>query len=269
MIPFSRFAIAVSMLAAFALTASLATATPIAIALTGNTSTDGWTNASLTIGSNSGFPGFPGTGAWPRPIESVVGGDAQLVKIANGTGGGPYPAGGSIYYGGFSGEANTNGGTLAVTDATPVADLANVLFQIEIGEAWTYDFFNHELPTLTYSFESGNATIGATAWKVIEKVENGTVEMPTGPDGAMQDEPIYLNTYLLQWDLSGVTETITGISISFTAVQHAQLYALQLDQSSVYTQHALLAAVPEPATYAAIIGGLALVGVMILRRRKA
>lgn len=258
---FSRLITAIATLAAFASTASVSTAALIDLTLAGNTSTDKWTTASLSSGSNSGFPGFPGTSAWPRPIESVSGGDAQLTKVSNGTGGGPYPAGGSIYYGGMSGEVNNNGGTLAVIDNTPIANLSNVLFQIEIGEAWTYDFFNHELPALTYSTASGDVTLEATSWKVIEQVFNGTIEMPSGL------ENLYNNTYLLQWDLSGVSEDITKISISFTGVQHAQLYSLQLDQSDVYSQYPLLTSVPEPATYAAIVGGMVLVGVMILRRR--
>ncbi len=81
------------------------------------------------LGSESGYGTFPGSGNWPAPIQSNVGGDATLNKTANGAGGGPYPASGSIYFGGFSGDQNVNGGTLAVTDNSPVANLQTVVFQ--------------------------------------------------------------------------------------------------------------------------------------------
>lgn len=210
-------------------------AAPVAIDLDGNTQNDGWTNSSLTSVS-AGFGSFPGSSPWPNPIQSNVGGDASLNKTANGTGGGPYPASGSIYFGGFSGDVNNNGGTLAVTDSTPVANLQTVVFQVEIGEAWTYDFYNGVLPTLSYN---GGSQMLAADYISLSQVFTGTVTMPSG------EEPLYLNTYGLQWDLSGIGETITSFTISFTGVQHAQLYSLQLDQSDTFTQ-----AVPEPSTYA-------------------
>jgi hypothetical protein len=245
-------------LAATLVICSGAMAAPMALIdpeLPGTTQYDEWTNASLTIAGNPGFPGFPGSGAWPNPIgsDAAGSGDATLNKIANGTGGGPYPASGSIYYGGFSGDLNVNGGTLAVIDTTPVANLANLVFQIQIGEAWTYDFFNHTLPSLTYTTAGGDTTLtadDAAHVVLLEQFFNGTVPMPTG------DEPVYINTYLLQWNLADAAG-ITAISVSFTAVQHAQLYALRLDQSDVFAQ------VPEPASLALIGAGVL---TLLLRR---
>lgn len=203
-------------------------------ALGGTSESNGW----LTI-NGSIFPGtgsFPGTTMW-SPLGSTTGGDAVLAKISNGTGGGPYAASGSMYFGGFSGDPNVHGGTLAAQDLTPVADLSNIVFQIQIGEAATYDFYNGVLPTLSYTTSSGTTGgLVATDTALLEQYFNGTVTMPTG------EEPLYINTYALQWDLSGVSEEITAFSISFTGVQHAQLYAMQLDQNSTYVQ-----AVPEPA----------------------
>ncbi len=223
--------------------------------LSGTTQNDVFT--ALTNPPVTGFPGFPGTGAWPNPIESNIGGDAQLIKVSNGTGGGPYPASGSIYYGGFSGAVNNNGGTLAVTDSTPVEGLANVVFQLQIGEAWTYDLYQPDagdpdsvLPVLNYN--GGSQQLRPATSLFIERFYNGTVAMPTG------DEAVYINTRLLQWDLSDISDPITSFSVSFTGVQHAQLYSLRLDQSDTFT------AVPEPAT----IGMLAATGLMALRRRR-
>ncbi|MDX9912178.1 MAG: hypothetical protein RBS39_10130 [Phycisphaerales bacterium] len=248
--------------------------------ITGNTQYDGW--IGLTSGNYPGYGAFPGSAAWPAPIgsnrtlantfNSAEPGDAGLIKLGNGTGGGPYPAGQGIYFGGFSAEINNNGGTLAVTDSTPVADLRNVIFQVQIGEAWTFDFFNHEMPTL--SFNGGSQQLAATTSLTLEQFYNGTVDMPTGP------EDVFINTYLLQWDLSGIAMPITDFSVSFTGVQHAQLYGLQLNQSDVYTRigrvrsplgygvqgdvSAAFAAIPAPGALSLVgLGGL-----VAMRRRR-
>jgi hypothetical protein len=225
--------------------------------LTGNTQHDAW--VGLTSANYPGFPGFPGTGAWPHPMAPNQPGsvDGELIKLANGNGGGPYPTSGGIYFGGFSGDINNLGGTLAVKDATPVADFKNVVFQVQIGEAWTYDFYNHALPTLSYN--GGSQNLAATTSLVLSKFDNGTVTMPTG------DETVYINTYLLQWDLSGISSPITDFSIQFSGTQHSQLYALQLDQSDVYKAYGTV--VPEPSTILMTASGVLPLALLTLRKR--
>lgn len=227
-------------------------------AISGNTDYDGW--IGLASGNYPGYGGFPGTGAWPAAIGSnrtldntfnaSEPGDAGFTKLSSGIGGGAFPAGSSIYFGGFSADINYYGGTLAVFDETPVANLQNVIFQIQIGEAWGYDFYDGLLPTL--SFNGGEQQLEAGYSTIVEQFYNGTVEMPTGP------EDVFINTYLLQWDLSGIDVDITDFSISFAGVQHAQIYSLRLDQSDLFT------AVPTP-------GSLALFGLgslLMARRRR-
>lgn len=238
------------------LSAVSALAAPMTISpwsLTGTTESNGWLAINASIFPSTG--GFPGTTMWGPLASTSGGGNGELQKIANGTGGGPYAAGSSMYYGGFSGAANNDGGKLAVADSTPVANLSNIVFQIQIGEAWTYDFYNNVMPTLTYTTSSGTVTnVSATDWLLLEGYDNGTVTMPTG------EETVYINTYALQWDLSGVTQPITSFSISFNGVQHAQLYSLQLDQSDTYVQ-----SVPEPTTGLMFAAGAA---VLALRSRR-
>jgi PEP-CTERM motif len=226
--------------------------------LSGNIDSDVWTNAGLTGAANPGYGGFPGTSAWPGPIQSSQGGDAGLVKVANGAGGGVYPISSGLYFGGVSSVGNTLGGTLAVQDATALAGLANVVFQIQIGEALGYDFFNHALPVLSYN--GGSQNLAATVWQVTDQTPNGTFPVPGGGTA-----PIYINTYLLQWDLSGISG-ITDFSISFSGVQHGQVYALRLDQSDVYGNGGTAPAVPEPASLALLGCGVAALFVKLRKR---
>lgn len=236
--------------AASLLIASKITAAPISVPLTGNTSTDGWAN--ITSASNPSYPGFPGSAPWPSPIGSntVGSGDADLNKIS----GSAYPGDTSLYSGGFSETPNLSGAVLAVSDATVPLDLKTVVFQIEIGAAFGYDFYNGVLPTLSYN--GGSQNITATYTAILSQVQTGTFPNPiTG-----LDEPIYVTLYGLQWDLSGIQTAINSIQVSWTTVQHSQVYALQLDQSDTFTQ-----VIPEPSTY--LLLGLSIFAFILLRGR--
>jgi hypothetical protein len=241
---------------------------PIDPDLSGNTQYDGW--ADLTSGNYSSYPGFPGNGAWPSPIgsnqttngnfDANAPGDAVLSKVSDGTGGAPYPASSSLYYGGLSGDQNVDGGTLAVSDDTPVSNLEHVVFQIEIGESYGYDFYDangdgkSDLPTLSYN--DGSQSLGPDNAQLVSQVQNGTFAVPGGGE-----EPVYINTHLLQWDLSDVTGPISEFEVDWIGVQHAQLYSARLDQSDDFAP----VAVPTPSTLALGLGGL---GCLLLRRRR-
>lgn len=110
-----------------------------------------------------------GMSPWPGAIPSAVGGDAGLSKLGNGPAGGAFPFGSSIYFGGVSGTPNSQAATLAVQDATPVGDLANVVLQLQIGEAFGYGFFNRVMPALSYN--GGTQNLVATFSVVTDKVK--------------------------------------------------------------------------------------------------
>ncbi|MGY1490667.1 PEP-CTERM sorting domain-containing protein [Methylobacillus pratensis] len=304
-------------------------AIPVSKTLAGNSKDNGWYNFGIgpqtvvvdgVTTSLPGNPGYPGatssSAAWPNPITSQVnnGNAAYFNKVANnnGTGGlskfnadgtrnsttwggsgfGPYPAGGSLYALSFSNNYNAKGGTLAVFDPTPVNNLANVVFQVEIGSANGYDFYQPSLagtstwgdaanrqigalenieysPILNLTFaDNTTASITANWAELTAQGYNGSIEMPTGPGGELVDEPIYINLYAFQWDLSSYSD-ITAFNITFDVVEHSQTYATRLTQSDVFNQVVAVAAVPEPETYAMLLAGLGLMGFVARRRKNA
>lgn len=237
--------------------------------LQGNTQFDGWSQLNSTnFPGYGGFPGlFPATWTTPAgsntnsdgsltltlPAGVIPSGDAGLVKLANGVNGGPFFASESIYYGSFSGDVNVDGGTLAARDTTPVANLKNVVFQIRIGEAAGYDFYNHTLPTLHLNgSEQGLAPTGAV---LLNQWPNGTFETPDGP------KDIFINTWGMAWDLTTFQEPITQFEVRWIGVQHGQVYGLRLDQSDVWHH----SAIPEPASLGAVCVGVW----ALLKRRRA
>ena len=210
-------------------------AAPIAMNLPGTTSYDGWEN--MTSGNYPGYPGFGSSAAWPSPIGSNTtnSGDAVVNKVS----GTANPAGASLYSGVYANTPpNTFGSTLVVSDTTVPLNLKNVVFQIDIGAASGYDFYNGVLPTLSYN--DGGQNITATYSTILSQVQDGTF---TNPDTGL-DEPVYITLYGLQWDLSSVSTPINSIQISWSTVQHSQVYSLRLDQSDTFVQ-----AIPEPSTW--------------------
>ena len=262
---------------------------PKAIDFGGTTKTDGWYNLSsapknrivqyqeISLPGNSGYPSFfQSSNPWPSPIDSQVytsgSSTASLSKSSNGVAGGPIPSGDSIYFGSFGTEINTFGGALTVTESDPIANLATVMLQVEIGEAYTYDFYDGidyaSLPVLTLNYgDSQTITMAATFTEKVMALYNGTVEMPTGPGGSMQDEDIFVNLWGFQYDVSGYDD-ITSYSLEFGAVEHAQLYALQLDQSDISYGSSMIP-VPEPSTWAFGLGIATLLFASLRRRRAA
>lgn len=220
--------------------ASFSAADTLPLVLQGNTSADVWGAGSLTSASNPNFPGALNFAQpWPSSIPTSNGGDSFLTKTANGPTGAPIPSGQSIYFVSFANAPNTFGGSLAVNDATPVANLSTLAFQIEIGGANGYDLHNNDLaqpPDLStvklhYTTTGGaTGTLTSNSQSLLDRYYTFAIDMPVGPNGEDLPVDIYNRLYGLQWDVSGIPD-IASFNIEFSGVEHAQLYQLRLDQS--------------------------------------
>lgn len=260
----TRLLTAALMLGGLVAMSSPGSATLINVNLGGDTQYDGWDNLSVTNSELSGYPSFPGTSPWPSPIAShtAESGDAVITKVANGAGGGAFPAGEGLYFGGFSETPNTLGGTLGFVDSSPLANANTILLQVELNESFGFDLFNGTAPTLSIN---GMTAISPTYSIRFERVDTGE----TFPAPDLGEQPVYLNSWAFQWDIAewralnpGVTD-ITSIGINLTMVQHSRLMAARLDQSSTVFDGA---AIPEPGS--AVLAVIGLSGLAVLRRRR-
>jgi hypothetical protein len=277
---FSRMiAIAVGVLALCALSRPASAdvvdpATLMADGITGPTQFSTWNNLSSTFIEAQlvlDFPSHPGSGAWPGDVPNQLGAanSAVLTKVANGPAivgppnfppKAPYFAGtagpfagttsaGRMHYAGFTNNPNTNAGTLGVGTTTPLANLTNVVFQIEITDNEGYSFFNNVLPTLNYN--GAAQALPATYSKLVETT--------VGP--IFQDAPASIHTWAVQWDLSALGP-ITDFQVQFTGVEHNDIYVMRLDQYQNFS------AIPEPSTVALGATGLVMLAGFAFRRRR-
>lgn len=188
-------------------------------------SRDGWANIN-----SSSFPrgGFPGASNWKSPIGSNEpnSGDADLLRVSGGAdGGGPFTAFESLYFGSFSQVPNTLGGTLRISDPTALQTAKTIVFQIQIGEAEGYDFYEPSgTPVLRVN---GTIVLTPTFIQLLNRYQNGTYPSPQ----TQKDEPVYVNSLGFQWNVNGFGP-INSLEIDFSAVTHAQVYRMQLDQTA-------------------------------------
>ncbi|MEM1423968.1 MAG: PEP-CTERM sorting domain-containing protein [Planctomycetota bacterium] len=229
--------------------------------LPGTTDFDGWDNLTrdnpqVVAANQAGnpFPGFPGSSPWPEAIGSILtnglgdpldtAGDDDLTGDAtfDKDSGFGYPAGVSIYSSPFG-----NGGSYSVEDATPIASIETVVFQIQIG-AGSQGFFDpNNTPSLVVN--------GTTTVPLFSSGEIDSIFDPNGPFG-----PLVLNTFGFQWDLRGLGP-ISSLDVEFGTIgTSSTIWALQLDQGSEF------AAVSVPAPGALALAGLS--GLALVRRRR-
>jgi hypothetical protein len=222
----------------------------------GSTSYSAWSNVNAF--NYSGYGSFPGNQPWPSPIVATEGSaTASLNRIAGSpTGGGPFLASESIYFGNFAQVPNALGGTLRVFDSTPLFNLKTLVFQIQIGEATGFDFYQPTgFPKISINSGSYSA---ATFTNLVNRFQNGVFPSPeTG-----EDEPVYINTWAYQWNFN-TTDSFDTLAIDFSGVTHSQIYALRMDGTSAFQSTPVI---PEPSTYALLL--LAFAVIIIYRKFK-
>ena len=219
----------------------------------GSKSYSSWSNVNAF--NYSGYGSFPGNQPWPSPIRATEGStNSTLNRIAGSpTGGGPFLASESIYFGNFAQVPNALGGTLRLSNSLSLTNLRTLVFQIQIGEATGYDFFSPTgFPKLSLN---GGTYSSALFTNLVNRYQNGVFPSPeTG-----QDEPVYVNTWAFQWNLTNAS-TINNYAVDFSAVTHAQVYALRWDSTSVLQNQVI----PEPSTYALLLLAF---GIIILYKK--
>ncbi|WFB37749.1 PEP-CTERM sorting domain-containing protein [Kiritimatiellota bacterium B12222] len=190
--------------------------------LTGTTSLNGWeglNNSYYDAVTHGG--GYPGAAAWTNPMVANEGeADAQLMKVS----GTAYPASSSLY--------TSGGAVLSLSDLSALTDLETIVFSIAIAPGTGGGVVTG--PSLTLN---GSTLIGAatTTWDL------GSTSATIGGFEVTQ------TTYSYQWDLSGFGSTIHDFDLRFETGEHAQTYAMQLDQGDTYSL-ASPNAIPEPSS---------------------
>jgi hypothetical protein len=191
----------------------------------GNTSYDGWKDLTRDYYIDYGM------GSWPSGISSNPPqiGAAQLVKIT----GEAYPLNESIYFPSMNLNQNELGGTLAIQDSAPLAGVRTIVLQVKIGESLLHDFHTPSgYPLL--KINQGGTLIGTPI------APSFSTKVDREPNGFYDKYPIYINTWAFQWNLDQGF-TVGSFQIEFSAVTHAQVYALQLDQTSVLQSQQIFA----------------------------
>jgi len=240
----------------FALTAvSFSQITNINFTGGGTTSYSAWFN--LTSFDYPGYGSFPGNQPWPAPIVATDGSvNSSLNRIAGSpTGGGPYLASEAIYFGNFAQVPNALGGTLRLSNSAGITNLKTLLFQVQIGEVTGYDFFE---PTGFPKLTLNGVIYNATFTNLVNRYQNGVFPSPeTG-----LDEPVYVNTWAFQYNLTN--NGFDTYYIDFSAVTHSQVYALRWDGTSVLQGQVI----PEPSTLGLLVLAAAGAAGYIVRRKK-
>lgn len=218
----------------------------------GTTTFDGWSNMTVTRLGSLNYGAWPGSKVWTNAITAnVTGSSGGLLNRLAGSpnGGGPFPSDTSLYFGSSTTVANTLGGTLGVSRA-PVSAVRTVVFQIELGEGQpqgqTRYFFHEPVGNPT----AGRPTLYVNGQPLSAPTHTALVNQRSTEDGggANFEDPVFVNTYGYQWNIS--TSNVTSIEVRFSCVEHVSIYSMRIDQTSVLQTGNLL----ETQTSAPVIG---------------
>ena len=93
----------------------------------------------------------------------------------------------------------------------------------------------------------------------MNRFQNGVFPSPT----TGQDDPVYVNTWAFQWNVA--SNALDTLAIDFSAVTHAQVYAMRMDGTSVLQSAPVI---PEPSVFALLVIAAAGAAGNIIRNRK-
>jgi hypothetical protein len=222
--------------AVFAATAT--THAAISVSLSGNTESSGWDNLknSNSYWSANGYPtAYPGSAAWRAPVAANTAG-SQGSAVLMKTSGNGYFSGSSLYDAGGA-------GTFSISDASPIAGLSTVVFQIDAGTSIGV------LPVLHY-----NGGSQALAANYFAQADGGylTFNFTTGQSFPTQNRA-------WQWDLTGLGVTSYEIVWGSTANNHLTQYEFNLATGDTFSQ-----VIPEPSSAVLI----SLASLALYRRRR-
>ena len=222
--------------AAFAATSACHAA--FTINLPGNTETSGWDDLKVSnpYWAANGYPtAYPGTAAWPEPVSANAAGSQGSAGFMKKSGNG-YFSGSSLYDAGGA-------GTFSVSDSSPIADLATLVFQIDSGTSIGV------LPLLNYN--GGSQALPANYFAQGDG-EYLTFNFQTGQSFPTQNRA-------WQWDLTGLDVDSYEIIWGSVPNNHLTQYEINLTAGDAFVQ-----AVPEPSSVVMI----SLVSLALFRRRR-
>ncbi len=208
----------------------------VSVSLPGNSEQAAWAalNATNYPGAGGGSSYFTATAAWPAPIPGNAGSTsgAEFAKVS----GGGYFATTSVYDAGAA-------GVYSLSDASPLADLATIVFQIDSGTTVGI------APVL--NFNGGSQALAADYFTAVSG--NHVSSGPTGSNPSIN--------HAWQWDLSGVAGPITSYEIVWgsTTGNHLTHFELNLSAGDSFVQ-----VIPEPSAVVMV----SLVSLALFRRRR-
>lgn len=199
--------------------------------LPGNAEYGVW-NLNNTSYNSTTTPAYPSSGATSTPWSGPIAASATSATFTRLTGGGYFIGTGSGIYGSFG------TGTYGVSDAAPIANLSNLLFQARL---------NLEPVSVLLYLNGGSTAIPASGFLVSD---NATID----------------NDYAWQWDLSSYAGTINSYQIVLSVPGNNLIYGNEAGLTTISASDSYLQAVPEPS---AALLGCAAFGLTFIRRRRA
>ncbi len=206
-------------------------------------------NTALTAPGGIFFNGTFGSDSWGSVAKNSTG-DANRDILTRSGPGSTFDLGGQTGTEGAANLNNANVGTAAMNEFSILVhsqDTVNSFENIQL-ELWGRDPANLGGATINWSYS----------------IDGGATKVSTGLSSVFSTNQFAQS--LVDFSAISAMDNVLDLAIIGTVVEVAAGVQLNFDNVAVYGT--AFAPIPEPSTYAAILGGLAL-GVAAVRRRKA